>query len=89
MAKKIVFSKIKEALGLDKARVLCFGAAPLSNFTRGYFLSLNMFLISCYGMSECSGPQTFHVNIGEFLNLSSAGRKLPGTQMKIHNPDEN
>jgi len=33
-----------------------FGAAPLSPAIRDYFLTLNMFLINGYGMSECSGP---------------------------------
>ncbi len=86
LAKKLVFSNIKKALGLDHANYLIFGAAPLSKFTRNYFLSLNMFLVSCYGMSESSGPWTFHINIGEYLNLRSVGKKLQGTTMKIFNP---
>jgi hypothetical protein len=40
---------LKKAIGLDQARFLLFGAAPLAADIRQYFLSLNMFLINGYG----------------------------------------
>lgn len=56
MAKKVVFNNVKKALGLDQAKFLMTGAAPLASTTKDYFLSLNMFVINGYGMSESSGP---------------------------------
>jgi len=55
MANKIVYHNVKKALGLEEARYLIFGAAPLNPTIRDYFLTLNMYLINGYGMSETSG----------------------------------
>ena len=38
---------------------MMFGAAPMRESTRQFFLNLNIFLLNVYGMSELSGPQTF------------------------------
>ena len=58
VAKALVYNNVKKALGLDQARYMIFGAAPLSADIRNYFLTLGMLLVNGYGMSECSGPQT-------------------------------
>ena len=54
----MVFTNVRKALGLDQAKYLIFGAAPLAADIREYFLSLGMCLVNGYGMSECTGPQT-------------------------------
>lgn len=69
-----------------------FGAAPLSPAIREYFLSLNMFLINGYGMSESSGVQ----NLSEAESfekfdehaMRSIGKNIPGTELMISNPDK-
>lgn len=58
IAKALVYNNVKKALGLDQARYMIFGAAPLAPDIRNYFMSLGMLLVNGYGMSECSGPQT-------------------------------
>lgn len=92
MAKKVIYNNVKKALGLDQAKFLMFGAAPMANSTREYFLSLNMFLINGYGMSECSGPQTTSDprNFKEFNShaLSSCGSKVSGTDMMLYDVDK-
>lgn len=69
-----------------------FGAAPMANTTREYFLSLNMYLINGYGMSESSGPQTTSdpTNFKEFdaNALTSCGSKLSGTDMILFDLDK-
>jgi len=52
-----------------------------------YFASLDIPLINVYGMSETTGATTIHT----FSNfrLDSAGFAVPGTDLKILNPDEN
>jgi long-chain-fatty-acid--CoA ligase ACSBG len=50
---------VKKALGFDNCRFFLYGAAPMDPKIRGYFLSLNIFLINTYGMSESTGPQNF------------------------------
>jgi long-chain-fatty-acid--CoA ligase ACSBG len=51
LAKKLVFDKIKQNLGLDECKVFVFSAAPMRESTREFFLNLNIFLQNCYGMS--------------------------------------
>lgn len=53
-----VFSKVKANLGLDRCRISGVGAAPMAKETFEYFLSLDIPIYECYGMSETSGPQT-------------------------------
>lgn len=86
-----MYNNVKKQLGLDKTRFLVFGAAPLSPEIREYFLSLNLFLINGYGMSECAGatalsdPLNFDTFDKEFLK--SCGNAIDGTEIVILNPD--
>ena len=57
-AKKLVFDKVKHNLGLDRTKVIGVGAAPISMESLEYFLSLDIPLLECYGMSETGGPHT-------------------------------
>ena len=52
-----------------------------------YFASLDMPLFNLYGMSESTGATTVHT-LTKF-NLTSAGWAMPGTDLRIDNPDEN
>lgn len=63
-----------------------FGAAPLKKTSIDYFASLDMPLINLYGMSETTGTTTIHTKSN--FRLDSAGFAVPGTDLKIHNPDE-
>lgn len=68
-----------------------YGAAPLAPAVREYFLSLNMYLISGYGMSESSGPQCLS-NAANFDEIDanfyvSTGAAIEGTDMIIASPD--
>jgi long-chain-fatty-acid--CoA ligase ACSBG len=75
-----------------KCKYLMFGAAPLSPVTRDYFLSLNIFLLNAYGMSECAGATTISdpVNFEKFDDdfLVSTGNTLDGTEILIYRPDK-
>lgn len=85
LAKKLVFSKVKENLGFDRMRILGVGAAPMARETFEYFLSLDIPLYECYGMSETSGPQTGN-RPGQH-RLGSIGPSLDGVLTKISEPD--
>ena len=85
LAKKLVFSKVRENLGLSHCRLLASGAAPLAMETIKYFLSLDIPLLECYGMSETSGPQAG--NLPGHHKLGSIGRTLDNMETRVANPD--
>jgi len=87
LAQFILLNRLKEKLGLDKCKGYLYGAAPMKRTSIEYFASLDFLLTNIYGMSETTASTTCH-----FLDKKSlyyAGVPAPGTQMKIHNPDEN
>lgn len=62
MAKALVFSKVRNTLGLDHCHSFISGAAPLSPETSEFFLSLDIRIGEMYGMSESTGPHTMSNN---------------------------
>jgi len=88
VASGLVYSKVKEALGLDQAKRLTTGAAPLQVKTREYFLSFNMFIVTVFGMSELTAPQTYVIGKDpKAVNLKSVGGQMAGTEVKVASPD--
>ena len=86
LAKKLVFSKIKAAIGLDQARLCISGAAPITLDTLNYFGSIGIHIVEVYGMSENTGPQTCGQNA--YFKAGTCGRILPGVEIKIdHDPN--
>lgn len=87
LAKALVYQQVKKKLGLDECKYTLYGAAPLDPQIRQYFLSLNIFLINSYGMSESTGPQNFsniHVfNYQDQKYMKEVGSNIPGTEIKI------
>lgn len=85
VAKSLVYSELRKKVGLDQARNAFFGAAPLSPVTQNYFLSLNIFLINGYGMTECAGGTTYTSpsNFDNFDNdfLNSTGNGVIGSRI--------
>ena len=81
LAEVLLFRKVRQRLGLDRARVCAVGAAPTSIATHEFFLSLGIPLLEVYGQSENSGPATLSTP-GDF-RTGYAGRALPGTEVTI------
>ncbi len=79
LAKKLVHSKVRQRLGLDRAQICATSAAPISLDTLEFFLSLGIPLYEVYGMSECTGPTTFSVP-GRY-RTGKAGYAIPGTEL--------
>ena len=81
IAKKLVFDKVREKLGLDRCRMQITSAAPISKDTLEFFLSLGLPLFEVYGMSECTGPATYSPP-GNY-RTAKAGICIPGAELKI------
>jgi long-chain-fatty-acid--CoA ligase ACSBG len=86
LSRLLVLESIKKELGLQEVEQMFFGAAPLKNETQDFFTSLSMPIVNLYGLSETAASVTLH----EFPNakLSTCGKPLPGTLIKIFNPNE-
>lgn len=86
VAKKLVFKKVRKALGLDRCTKCYTGAAPITKDTLEFFLSLDIPLYELYGMSESTGPHT--ISLPTAFKLTSCGKEIPGCKTKLHNMDE-
>lgn len=83
LADKLVFSKVREKLGLDRCRFFVTSTAPISMDTAEFFLSLGIPITEVYGMSECTGPATLSLPEPFKYRTGWAGPEVPGTTNKI------
>lgn len=77
----LVFRKIRKLLGLDRARFVFSGAAPISPDLIFFFHGLGLRLCEIYGQTENCGPATIHQH-GEVIP-GTVGRPFPGVEVKI------
>ncbi len=78
---RLVFSKVRERLGFDGARILVVSAAPIAKETLDFFQSLALPIMEVYGMSECTGPTT--LSLPGHYRLGCAGVAIPGTELRV------
>ena len=86
LGQKVIYKKIKEALGLDRCVSFFTGAAPIGEAVLKYFLSLDIKILELYGMSETTGPHTL-----SYLNsykVGSTGKALPGCKTRFSEQDD-
>ena len=81
LANKLVISKLKTALGFDRARSLISGAAPIAPDVLEFFASIDLPIREIYGQSEDTGPTSF--NLPGKTKIGSVGPALPGLECKI------
>lgn len=81
LARSLVLSPIKAALGLDQCTNCFTGAAPIAPETLTYFASLDIPIFELFGQSECTGPHS--INFKYFWKLGTCGRPLQGTVTKL------
>jgi long-chain acyl-CoA synthetase len=86
LAEKLVFSKIKEGLGLSRAKFCISSAAPISPEIITFFNSVNIPLFELYGQSEDCGPTT--TNLPHANKIGTVGRALPGTTVSLDEDGE-
>ncbi len=82
VANKLIYSKVKPALGLSRARICISGAAPVAKEVIGFLSGLDVVVHEVYGQSEGSGPTTF--NLPETgTRLGSVGKPIPGCEVTL------
>jgi long-chain acyl-CoA synthetase len=78
---KLVFSKVRHAVGLDKCKLAITAAAPISPETHDFFAAIGLPLIEIYGMTESTAPALTNT-IAE-RKVGTVGRPLPGVEIKV------
>ncbi|MCA9633338.1 MAG: AMP-binding protein [Myxococcales bacterium] len=81
LAHKLIFSKLKPAVGLGRARVCVSGAAPISKEILEFFATLDIVIQEVYGQSEDTGPTSY--NLSDRAKFGSVGPVLKGCEVKI------
>jgi len=81
LAARLVYGKVKAATGLDAARALFSGAAPIAPEVLEFLSGLDIVVLELYGQSETCGPTS--TNLPGANRIGSVGRAVPGTELRI------
>jgi long-chain acyl-CoA synthetase len=81
LADKLVLSKLRARLGLDRASALLSGAAPLSPAVHRFFLSIGLRLLEAYGLTETTPGLT--ANRPDRWKLGTVGPAIRGVTLTI------
>lgn len=76
-----VLMNLKKSIGLNKARQLTSGAAPISSDLLLFYNALGLPIREVYGQTECCGPGTIHH--GDDVKVGTVGKPLPRCEVKI------
>ena len=81
LAERLVYAKLKSALGLGRARLCVTGAAPIAPDLLEFFAGLDLIIYEVYGQSEDCGPTSF--NLPGKTSLQTVGQPIPGLAVQI------
>lgn len=78
---RLVFSKIRDGLGMDDLEVAISAAAPISRDLVLFFNAIGIPLYNLWGLSENTGPAT--TNRADANRIGSVGKPLNGVEVEI------
>jgi long-chain acyl-CoA synthetase len=76
----VAFSTARNLIGLDEARFVVTGAAPIPKEVLRWFTAIGVPLSEIYGMSESSGPMTWSPHRSK---IGYVGQTIPGQDLAI------
>ncbi len=86
VADKLVFSKVKQAVGLGRARHCVSGAAPIAPGVLDFFAGLDVVIYEVYGQSEDTGPTSI-TRVGN-NKVGTVGPPIPGVEVRFADDGE-
>ena len=81
LANRLVLAKLRGLLGLDQARILASGAAPIAADVLRFFRSIGMEVLEVYGQTEDTGLTT--MNRPGRSRIGSVGESVRGNDVRI------
>ena len=81
LADRLVYSRVKGALGLGRLRFAVSGAAPISASILEFFSGLDIVIHEVYGQSEDTGPTSF--NRPGCTSFGTVGPPVAGVDVRI------
>ncbi len=86
IADKLVFSKLKVALGMDRLRFAISGGAPLSVSDAEFFIGMGLKILEGFGLTETSPITNF--NRPWFIKPGTVGQPIKETEIRIADDGE-
>ncbi|NIS62394.1 MAG: AMP-binding protein [Proteobacteria bacterium] len=86
LADKLVFSKIRQRLGLQRLKLFFSGGAPLSKTTAEFFSAMRLTILEGYGLTETSPLVT--VNRLNRIKFGTVGPPVKGVEVRLDEDGE-
>jgi long-chain acyl-CoA synthetase len=86
LAERLVLSKVRNRLGLDRVRFAASGAAAIDPDALEFVLGLGLPCCELWGMSELSCAAT--VNPPDAVRIGTVGTALPGVELRLADDGE-
>jgi long-chain acyl-CoA synthetase len=83
---RLVGAAIRRQMGLDHARVLVSGAAPIDPELLWWFFGIGLQIAEVYGQTEDCGPTS--LNPPDRIEIGSVGPPLPGVHVRVADDGE-
>jgi long-chain acyl-CoA synthetase len=81
VADRLVLSKVRGQLGMDRLRLGVTGAAPIPPEIHEFVLGLGILVCEGYGMTECTAGAT--LNRPGQIRIGTVGTPLPGSEVVV------
>lgn len=89
IARKLIFSKVKEALGLTEIQAVASGSAALAPRLARFFNAAGIPVFEGYGLTETSPVITVNtMNLPKMLRIGYVGKAIQGVELKIASDGE-
>jgi long-chain acyl-CoA synthetase len=86
IADRLIFSKVKQTLGIENANILPVAGARLSDDIALFFRSIGVPLIYGYGLTESTATVTCFDYVG--YEIGTVGSIMPGVEVRIGEDNE-